>query len=329
MALYYSWHLFFTEGITTFITDLKRAQPTVFFSVPRLYSKFQQNVFEKISRDKLAQLLKLPVIGTLVGKYILRQMGFDHVQFAASGSAALPLDLLTWFRSLGFPLAEGYGTTEIGITHTALNGECRPGYVGKTAPGVETRISETGEVLLRSPMNMVGYYKNPEDTNQVFTPDGFLRTGDLGQLSADGWLKITGRIKEQFKTAKGEYVTPAKIESLISSDPAVEHCLVLGTNLRAPCAIVVLTAAAARQAATEIGRQALENRFKDLLESVNSHVESHERLALIALLNAQWTIETGFITPTLKLRRTPLESAYNAFLPAWIERNERIVWHLT
>jgi long-chain acyl-CoA synthetase len=329
MALYYSWHLFFSEGVSTFLADLKRAQPTVFFSVPRLYSKFQQKVFETISRQTLAGLQRVPIVRGLIGRYILRSMGFGSVRFAASGSAPLPRELLVWFRSLGFPLTEGYGTTETGITHTAANGESRPGYAGKTAPEVETKISETGEVLLRSPMNMVGYYKNPEDTRQAFTEDGFIRTGDLGELSADGWLKITGRIKEQFKTTKGKYVSPAKIEGFLSTHPAVENCLVLGANLAAPCGVVVLTPAALRQASTEAGRRAITESFEVLLTSINSQVETHEHMAFIALVNLPWTIERGFITPTMKLKRAPLEAFYGPLAEAWLEQYSTVVWHLT
>jgi long-chain acyl-CoA synthetase len=329
MAIYYAWHLFFGEGVSTFLTDLKRARPTVFFSVPRLYAKFQQKVFDTISRDALAKLQRVPILGKLTGKYILWKMGFAQVRFAASGSAPLPLDLLHWFRSLGFPLTEGYGTTETGITHTAPNGESRPGYVGKTAPEVETKISASGEVLLRSPMNMLGYYKNPENTLQAFTEDGFIHTGDLGELSADGWLKITGRIKDQFKTTKGKYVSPSKIEALLSTHPAVEQCLVFGVNQAAPCGVVVLTQTVLKQASTEAGRKALTESFEELLLSINKQVETHEHLAFLALVNSPWTIESGFITPTMKLKRTPLEAFYAPLIEGWREQYSPVVWHLT
>jgi long-chain acyl-CoA synthetase len=328
-SIYYGWHMFFNETLATFLSDLQRAEATVFFSVPRLYAKFQQKVFEKISRKTLDRLLAIPILKTIIGKYILRSMGLGHAAFAASGSAPVPLELLHWFRALGLPLTEGYGTTETGVTHTAQNGESRPGWVGKNAPGVETRISETGEVLLRSPMNMAGYYKNPQETRQAFTEDGFIRTGDLGELSADGWLKITGRIKEQFKTAKGKFVSPSKIEALLGAHPAVDHCIVLGTGMPAPCAIAVLTAEGLRQAGTEAGRKDLLKSFTELLNSVNAQVEHHEQLAFVALVDKHWTIDSGFITPTLKLKRTPLEAFYGALIPGWLEQGSQVIWYLT
>ena len=328
-ALYYSWHLYFAESTATFLVDLKRAKPTVFFSVPRLYSKFQQKVFEKIPREKLERLQRVPLLKTLAGKYIVHGMGLGDTLFAASGSAALPAELLAWFRSLGLPLTEGYGATETGITHIAPKGESRPGYAGKGGPGVETKISAGGEILVRSPMNTLGYYHNPEETRQIFTEDGFIRTGDLGELSADGWLKITGRIKEQFKTAKGKYVAPSAIENLLASHPAIENCLVLGLGLASPCAVVILTREALQQASTEAGRTALEKSFEDLLNSTNSKLERHERLAFLALANAHWTIENGFVTPTLKLKRLKLEAFYQPLLAKWFEEDRRVIWHLT
>ncbi len=328
-AIYYSWRLYFSENTATFLTDLKRAKPTVFFSVPRLYAKFQQKVFEKISQRTLSGLQRLPIVKTLVGHYILKSMGFGQVAFAASGSAALSEDLLLWFRSLRLPLTEGYGTTETGITHTSPNGESRPGYTGKSTPGVECKLSGNGELLLRSPMNMVGYYKNTEDTNRVFTEDGFLRTGDLAEITADGWLRITGRIKEQFKTAKGKYVAPAKIEALLSTHPAIENCLVFGSDRQAPCAVAVLTNEAQRQAATMTGRKELDESFQTLLASVNRRVEVHEHLVFLALVNDRWSIDQGLITPTLKLKRLPLEEYYAPSIEKWLRQNEPIVWALS
>jgi len=325
-AIYHSWHLFFSESTATFLTDLKRARSTVFFSVPRLYAKFQQKVFEKVSRSTLDALLRTPLAKTLVQRYILRSMGFGDVQFAASGSAALPADLLQWFLALGLPLTEGYGTTETGITHTSPNGESRPGYTGKSTPGVEAKISEDGELLLRSPMNMVGYYKNPEESRQLLTEDRFIRTGDLAEITSDGWLKITGRIKEQFKTSKGKYVVPSKIEALLGSHPAIENCLVLGTNKDAPCAIAVLTASAIRQASTDTGRRELEQSFEELIENVNAKVEVHEHLGMIVLVRDHWTINSGFVTPTLKLKRLPLEAHYAPLISAAMEHGKRVAW---
>jgi long-chain acyl-CoA synthetase len=142
-------------------------------------------------------------------------------------------------------------------------------------------------------------------------------------------LKITGRIKEQFKTTKGKYVSPSKIEGLLSTHPAVEQCLVFGANQAAPCGVVVLTQAAVKQASTETGRKALTDSFKELLASIDRQVETHEHLAFVALVNSPWTIESGFITPTMKLKRMPLEAFYAPLIQSWREQYSTVVWHLT
>jgi long-chain acyl-CoA synthetase len=325
-AIHQGWHVFFSESQATFLRDLRAARPTVFFSVPRLYAKFQLGVWEKISQPALAKLLRVPILGAVVRKRILKELGLDSVRLAASGSAALSRDLLLWYRDLGLNLAEGYGTTEAGITHTAPLAEFRPGYSGRNAPGVETKIDSNGEILIKSPMNMLGYYRDPELTEATITPDGFIRTGDLGELDAEGWLKISGRIKEQFKTTKGQYVLPSNIERLLGVHHAVESCIVLGIGLPAPCAVIVLTADAAKSATVPSGRRALEQSLERWLESVNSKLETYERLRFLVLTTVPWTIDKGFLTPTLKLRRSVLEAHYAQFMPEWESRNTVILW---
>src|SRR5262249_43044049 len=147
-----------------------------------------------------------------VRKRALAKLGLDTVQNAACGAAPLPTEILMWYRRLGLNLAEGYGMTETLITHLPAPGSMRPGYVGSAIPGVEAKVTEDGELLIRSPMNMLGYYRQPEATRASFTEDGFFRTGDLARIEPDGQLKIIGRVKEQFKTSKGKYVMPAPIE---------------------------------------------------------------------------------------------------------------------
>jgi len=141
--------------------------------------------------------------------------------------------------------------------------------VGRNAPGVETKIAPNGEVLVKSPMNMLGYYRDAEATQEAFTEDGFIRTGDLGELTPQGWLKITGRIKEQFKTSKGKYVSPVTIEMLLGSHSAIESCLVMGAGLEAPFAIVILSSEALQSVNDDVRRKALEESLHNLLDTTN------------------------------------------------------------
>jgi len=168
-------------------------------------------------------------------------LGLDTVRHAASGAAPLPAAILQWYRQLGLNLVEGYGMTETLITHLPVPGNFRAGYLGCAIRGVEARLGENSELLLRSPMNMLGYYRDPQGTLVAFLPDGFFRTGDVAEIAPDGQLKIVGRMKEQFKTSKGKYVAPAPIESRLATHPAVEACCLMGAGLASPFAVILLS----------------------------------------------------------------------------------------
>ena len=315
------WHVFFTEGPETFIADLQRARPTLFLSVPRLLLKFQQGVFEKVPRQKLDRLLRIPLVGRIVGNKVLRGLGLDKTHYAACGSAPLSLDVLTWYRKLGLNLIEGYGLTEALITHLTKPGKVRLGTVGSALAGVEDRRAANGELQIKSPMNMMGYYKDARGTEEAFTADGFLRTGDLVEIEPDGIVRIVGRIKEQFKTSKGKYVAPAPIEMKLAAHPDVESCCLMGSGMASPFAVVVLSAEA-----RERPRPAVAEALARLLDSVNAQLEHHERLAFLVVTEEPWTIGNGLLTPTLKLKRGSLEQRYLARVEAWKRDGERVLW---
>ncbi len=325
-ALFLGSRLFFTAGIQTFLQDLQRAKPTLFLSVPRLLLKFQQGVFEQIPREKLDRLLHIPAVNLYVRKKVLKKLGLNTVRMAACGAAPLPTEILCWYRNLGLELAEGYGMTETMITHLPTPKTVRPGYVGPPLPGVEQKLGEGGELLVRSPMNMMGYYRDAESTKKAFTEEGYFRTGDLVKIDLDGQLKIIGRVKEQFKTSKGKYVAPAPIESRLMTHPAVEGCCLMGAGHPTPFAIVVLTEAARAQCTREDDRKALEESLKAQLEEVNAQLDPHERVSLIAIVNGPWTIGNGLLTPTLKLKRGVLEHMYQPYLDMWSAEKKAVVW---
>jgi long-chain acyl-CoA synthetase len=318
--------VYFVETIQTFLEDLKRAQATVFLSVPRLLLKLQQGVFQKVPKDKLEKRLHIPLIRYVVKRKVLSALGLSSVRLAACGAAPLPAEVLLWYRNLGLGLAEGYGMTETLITHLPKVGEVRPGYVGPALDGVETRVAENGELLVKSPMNMMGYYKEPEATRTAFDENGFFHTGDLVTVDPDGQTRIIGRIKEQFKTSKGKYVAPAPIESRLSEHPAVEACCLMGAGLPSPFALVLLNPET-RALCDDAGkREEIERSLERQLEEVNSELEAHERVAFLAIVEGPWNIENELITPTLKIRRTKLEQRYLDRIDAWREQNRRIVW---
>lgn len=321
-----AWHLFFTEGIETFLDDLNRARPTLFISVPRLFLKFQQGVFAKLPRSRLQTLLRIPGVSLYVKRRIRRQLGLGSVRYAACGAAPLPVDLLLWYRGLGLDLIEGYGMTETTITHLPHPGAAPPGFVGLPLEGVETRLSAENELLVRSPMNMIGYYREPEMTAAAFTPDGFFKTGDVVSVDQAGQVKIVGRVKEQFKTSKGKYVAPAPIEARLIGHPAVEACCLMGSGQPSPVAVVTLSDAARERCADAAARQAMEQSFCELMDAVNGELDPFERLSVMVIVDGPWTIANGLITPTLKVRRGFLEERYQTKIDEWRDRNSPVVW---
>ena len=320
--------IFFAESLDTFAADLRRARPTFFFSVPRLWVKFQQGVHAKMPKQKLDRLLALPLINRVIKRKILAGLGLDQCRLAAGGAAPMPPDLLKWYARLGLEIIEVYGMTEnCGTSHSTEPGDSVPGYVGKPYAGVEARLADDGEVQVRSPAVMMGYYREPEKTRESLTDDGWLRTGDLGQLDAKGRLRITGRVKELFKTSKGKYVAPAPIENRLSGHPRIEACCVMGANLGQPFAVAILPLdeiAACKDAAR---REELTASFKTHLASVNAQLDPHEQLDFLAVTTDQWTVENGFITPTLKVKRNVVEKAYEPHVGRWAGARSPVVWH--
>jgi long-chain acyl-CoA synthetase len=325
-SLYLGCRVFFTRGIETFLADLSNAQPTIFLSVPRLLLKIQQGVFAKIPRDRLETLLRIPILSRSVRHRILRQLGLSSVQHAASGAAPLPPEILAWYRKLGLNLSEGYGMTETLITHLPAPGSWRPGCLGAAIPGVEAKLAENDELLIKSPMNMMGYYGDPEATRAMFTEDGFIRTGDLARIDPDGQLKIVGRVKEQFKTSKGKYVVPAPIESQFMAHPMVEACCLMGAGMPRPFAVVLLSEEARQQSADPKLRAGLEASLLELMEVVNTALNPHEQVSFVAAVYGPWTIGNDAMTPTLKIKRGVLENRYQAFVDDWNRQSRPIVW---
>ena len=322
--------VFFAESLDTFTADLQRARPTVFFSVPRLWVKFQQGVFAKMPPAKLERLLKIPLLRGIVKKKILGALGLDQCRFAAGGAAPMPPELLGWYARLGLPIIEVYGMTEnCGVSHATLPGVQRPGTVGLPYEGVQSRLDPAnGEIQVKSPGLMLGYYKEEALTRQTFTPDGWLHTGDKGRLESDGYLRITGRVKDLFKTSKGKYVAPAPIEDRLVMHASVEACVVTGANLGQPVGIVMLNAEAAQRSRDAARRAAMETALAEHLAAVNAPLDPHEQLDCLVVVSTPWTVDNGFITPTFKVRRNRIEEVYAPRYEGWVAARRKVIWEL-
>ena len=320
-------HVFYAESLDTFIADLNRARPTTFISVPRLWLKFQQGVFAKMPPKKLNRLLSIPILSGIVKRKVLKNLGLDQALLAGSGSAPIPAELIHWYRRLGLNMIEGYGMSEdLAYSHNSTPEINEPGCVGVPLPGVEVRISEDGEILIKSPGQLVGYYKRPDLDAEVFTPDGFFRTGDRGERRADGLLKITGRVKELFKTSKGEYVAPAPIENSLNAHPLVEMSMVSGPGQPAAYALVVLAESERPKQKDPAFRKHVEAELIQLLKEVNASLAGHEKLQLIVIAQQPWTIENGFLTPTMKIRRGRIEGDVAPKVDNWYGGKDKVQW---
>ena len=293
----------FPESLNTFSKDLEATQPHAFFAVPRIWIKFQETILSKIPQKRLTWLLKIPIIKNIVKFRIKQKLGLKYNEIIISGAAPLSKGIINWFKTIDIEIFQIYGMTEdCCISHFNLPPNNRIGTVGKALPGVKAKLTNEGEICIKNNCLMIGYYKNPELTAKTFDQDGYLKTGDLGEYDTEGNLTITGRIKEQFKTDKGKYISPSSIEKEISKNPNIEQVCVVGTGLPHPIALVTVS---------KIGNTnssfILSNSLIDTINQLNFQLEKHETVKKVIVFKNHWTIENNFLTPTLKLKRNLIE----------------------
>ncbi|RUM32679.1 MAG: AMP-dependent synthetase [Alteromonas sp.] len=322
LSSYYSGgKIHFVEDLTTFQRDVGHCQPTLFISVPRLWTKFQMGVLAKMPQKKLDTLLKIPILNKIVAKKIRDGLGINNARLWASGSAPLAPAVIEWFAKIGIYISEGWGMTENSAygTGSVPFRHDKIGCIGKPYDGVDIRTSEEGEIQVKSPCNMLEYYLEPQKTAEVFTEDGYLRTGDKGVIDADGYVKITGRLKDIFKTAKGKYVTPAPIEAKFMENPIVEQVCVTGTNLPQPVALLVLSEEAQKK-----DKAGIEASLKKTFEAINAKLESHQVMDRVVIMKNEWSIENDLLTPTLKVKRHVLEDRFVDIIQG--SYSDKLVW---
>ncbi|MGK7295825.1 MAG: AMP-binding protein [Candidatus Wenzhouxiangella sp. M2_3B_020] len=299
--------LYFVEELDTFREDLAYARPTLFGSVPRLWKKFQLGVLEQVPAKKLEALLSVPLVSWIVRRKIKRELGFDKADWFGSGSAPIAPALLEWWHRLGVTICEGWGMTETFAYGTQIGRDEKPrfGTISRALPGAELKTSDDDELLIRCPCMMTAYYKQDDLTAESFDDDGFFRTGDRAFIDDDGWVTITGRVKEVFKTTKGKYIAPVPLESELAKNELVEQVCVVGERLDQPVALVQLAEH------SHLDMRELRRQLVDTLERVNETLESHERISRIIVIKQPWTVENELLTPTLKIRRDAIEKRYH------------------
>jgi len=311
----------FVESLDTFVSNIQSVEPTLFISVPRLWTRFQMGVLQKMPAHKLNFLLKIPFVNGLVRAKIKRGLGLQHARMLGCGSAAVSPSLLKWYERLGLNITEAWGMTE-NLAYGTFNHPFNPqkiGTIGKPGPGVDLKISEIGEILVKGDGLMSGYYKDEAQTKESFDEEGYFKTGDKGEIDSNGYVKITGRVKDIFKTSKGKYVTPVPIECKFGENPNIEQICITGTALTQPVALVVLS-----PEARELGQEAMTTNLEETRQHINKSLESHARIGHIIVLKDEWTVDNGLLTPTLKFKRHELESRFKPFYEE--NHQDKIVW---
>jgi long-subunit acyl-CoA synthetase (AMP-forming) len=327
LSTYNGFQLFFAESLDTFINDLHRARPTIFFSVPRLWTKFYLAVEAKLPKKRQDVIFRIPLIGHRVKRKILEQLGLENVRIALTGAAPLPAPIVAWYRNLGLELLEAYGMSEnMAYSHFTRPESPRSGYIGHANPGVECKVGDNGELLVKSPAQMIGYYKEPDMTATCYTADGFFKTGDMGEIDEDGRLRITGRVKDLFKTTKGKYVAPVPIENRLSAHPKVEAVCVCGANQAATYALMLLSEDTRKALESGFPRETVGQELTGLMSEVNATLNPHEQLEFAVVVKEPWTTDNGFLTPTLKIRRNVIEQRYEPHVERWFEARRRVIW---
>ncbi|HNV27952.1 MAG TPA: AMP-binding protein [Cyclobacteriaceae bacterium] len=311
----------FAESLDTFPKNLAETQPNLFFAVPRIWAKFREKISEKLPPKKLNTLLSIPIINNIIRKSIKKKLGLAEATHIYSGAAPISVDLLEWFDKIGVTIYQAIGMTEDCIySHFNRRTANRFGTVGKALTGVKVKIADDGEFRLKSAGVMKGYYKEPELTAATFDEEGYLKTGDKAEYDKDGFLSIVGRVKDQFKTDKGKYVSPAPIEMLLLANQDIEQACVVGMGIPQPIALVVLSASGKAKAKDELIAS-----LSASLREVNPALESYEKLEKVVVMKGDWTVENGLITPTLKVKRNEVEKIHLPKYPTWYHTQPGVV----
>ena len=313
----------FTESIETFVKNLSDVQPSVFFGVPRIYTKFQLGILSKFNQKKLDILLAIPLLSNIIKKKLKKALGLYNAKVVVSGAAAMQIAQRNWFRKIGVNITIGYGMTENCAITTQLPGSnfTKPGSVGKVQPQVEIKIDDsTEEVLMRGPYMMLGYFNDKIITNNTIK-DGWLHTGDKGRIDSDGYLYITGRVKDTFKTSKGEFIDPGKIEAMFGEVDFFDQICVVGLGIPQPIMLVNIS-----EVGKKLEKNDLENKLTEKLNSVNELSFNYKKVAKIIICKDLWTPENEILTPTMKIKRGNVDKLYQDNYLDWYNNSKKIVW---
>lgn len=312
----------FAESIDTFADNIRSVQPSFIFAVPRIWTKFYQGVTERIPPGLLRILFRLPVLGQVVKSYLRQAMGLKDVEIAGTGAAITPAYLKRWYQELGIHLVEAYGMTEVcGSICNGPQADAPADSVGSPVPYCEVKIEEeTQEILMKAPYQMLGYYQNPEKTAEVLR-EGWIHSGDRGTKDSQGYVRVIGRVKDAFKTSKGQFIVPNPLEEVLAANEYVEQVCVVGLGCSQPIALVNLSAGGQNAEPT-----AIENSLYASLDQVNQPLARYHQISTLVIDELTWTEHNRLVTPTLKVRRTELDYRYQQQYEQWHKAKGSIIW---
>lgn len=321
-GLYRGAQFSFSETLDSFAKNLTDTQPNYFIAVPRIWSKFQEKILEKMPQHKLDRLLPIPIVGTIVKNAIKKKMGLNKASLFISGAAPLSKSIMEWYDKLGITIYQVLGMTEDCVfAHFNRPGANKFGTVGKPMEGLQVKLAEGGELRVKSECLMKGYYKDPELTATMFDEEGYLKTGDTGEIDSEGFLTVIGRVKDQFKTDKGKYISPAPIEMKLMQNTDIEQVCVVGMGVPQPIALTVLSAHGKAKSKEDLAKSLMAT-----IENVNHHLESHEQVEKAIVMKGDWTVENEMATPSMKLKRNAIEKIQLPNYPAWYARQGKVIW---
>ena len=305
--------LYFNRSVETFGEDIKYCRPTIILSVPRLWTKFQMSVIEAFGEEHLQKRLADPATREQIKSEVREFLGFADTKTFITGSAPTALPLAQWLAQFDIVLCDLYGMTEGAPITIIQPGAQRLGTVGRAASGVELKLSDSGEIMFKGEIATPGYYNAPDITAETIV-DGWVCTGDKGVVDSEGFVKLTGRVKEIYKTAKGKYVAPAPIEGKMAKSAYLEQLCLVGEGMLASVLLAVLSEEGRRASKSEVNEK-----LSSLMATVNEGLESHERFSHVVILDEPWTIENGLLTHTMKLKRSEIETSTSYLIDFLIE----------
>jgi len=295
--------IWFNESLETLARDLPQCRPHIFFGPPRVWEQLRQSITAKFGG---AEALETALASDQAGVQTLVRgaLGMDEVEYCLTAAAPTPPSLIEWWDAVGVTLCEGFGQTEaMGLIITDPE-DRRIGSIGKPAGEVEVKIGPDDELLIKAEGCTPGYYNRPEKTAELWQ-NGWLHTGDKVRIDDDGFIFITGRVKDYFKTIQGKFVAPPPIEGLFAENPHSEQQCLLGRGYSKTVMVTVLT-----EPARALSSEAVEAAALDTVAHINENIEKHARIGAVIFSKTPWTIENEILTPTMKIRREQIETKF-------------------